>query len=264
MTPWLRITRRCIPLLLVLAVALPAYDAVTDRTTTAHTGTPGPRSSTAPGPGSTDPGPADRPTPGDADHLASWDTDRPVHPGHPANSGRKPRDSAAQEPSWDTTGPDHDHDHGRSHSHGYYRSQAPEPSSSSPVPPMPSDSASASYHPTAVEPTRAGSRAGEGRMRPGRPDGPMAEVEGDDDPVPTPAPGTGEAKEPETADLPTTTPTASTVPDEAGLNHPPPQNAPDDGNVSQPVLQILPLGSGLVLIGIGLALAFLGLRLRKD
>ncbi|MGW5459625.1 hypothetical protein [Streptomyces sp. NPDC003996] len=237
MTPWLRITSRCALLLLVLAVALPAYDAVTDHTTTAHIGAPGPRSST-------DPGPPDGPTSGEANHVASWDTDRPVHPGHPehpANSGRKPRDGAAPEPR-DTTGP----------------------SPSSPMPPIPSDSASASYHPTAVEPTRAGSRAGEGRMRPGRPDGPAAEVEGDDDPVPTPAPDTGEAKEPETADLPTTTPTASTVPDEAGLNHPPPQNAPEDGNASEPVLQILPLGSGLVLIGIGLALAFLGLRLRRD
>ncbi|MET8801466.1 hypothetical protein [Streptomyces sp. NPDC004546] len=257
MTPWLRITGRCARLLLVLAVTLPAYDAVTDHTTTAHIGAPGPRSST-------DPGPPDGPTPGEANHLASWDTDRPVHPGHPehpANSGRKPRDSAAPEPR-DTTGPDHVHDH--DHDHGYSRSQATGPSPSPPMPPIPSDSASASYHPTAVEPTRAGSRAGEGRMRPGRPDGPAAEVEGDDDPVPTPAPDTGEAKEPETADLPTTTPTASTVPDEAGLNHPPPQNAPEDGNASEPVLQILPLGSGLVLIGIGLALAFLGLRLRRD
>ncbi|MEV6055539.1 hypothetical protein [Streptomyces sp. NPDC052107] len=263
MTPWLRITRRCIRLLLVLAVALPAYDVVTDHTTTAHTGDPGPRGSTAPGPSSTDPGPLDRPTPDDANHLASWDTGRPAHPGrpeHPANSGRKPMGSAAPEPQ-DTTGPDHGQSRSHGNAHGY-SSPATGPSPSSP---MPSDSASASYHPTAVEPTRAGSRAGEGRMRPGRPDGPAAEVEGDDDdPVPTPAPGTGEAKEPETADLPTTTPTASTVPDEAGLNHPPPQNTPQDGNASEPVLQILPLGSGLVLIGIGMALAFLGLRLRKD
>lgn len=264
MTPCLRITRRCVRLLLLLAVALPAYDAVTDHTTTAHTGAPGPPSSTAPGTSGTDPGPPYRPAPDDANHLASWDAGRPVHPGrpeHPANSRREPIDSAAPGPQY-TTGPDHRHLQG--HSHRYSHSPATGPSPSSLIPALPSDSASASYHLTAVQPTRAGSRAGEGRMRPGRPDGPAAEVEGDDDPVPTPAPATGEAKEPETTDLPTTTPTASTVPDEAGLNHPPPQNAPQDGNASEPVLQILPLGSGLVLIGIGLALAFVGLRLRRD
>ncbi|AZQ36093.1 hypothetical protein EJ357_23585 [Streptomyces cyaneochromogenes] len=32
---------------------------------------------------------------------------------------------------------------------------------------------------------------------------------------------------------------------------------------SEPVMQILPLGSGLVLIGLGLGLAFVGLRLRR-
>ncbi|MDT0609633.1 hypothetical protein [Streptomyces lancefieldiae] len=30
-----------------------------------------------------------------------------------------------------------------------------------------------------------------------------------------------------------------------------------------PLLRILPLGSGLVLVGLGLALAFVGLRLRR-
>ncbi|MER6073277.1 hypothetical protein ABT187_31420 [Streptomyces sp. NPDC001817] len=132
---------------------------------------------------------------------------------------------------------------------------------------MPSDSASASYRPAAVEPTRAGSRAGEGRMRPGRPDGPAAEVEGDDDPVPTQAPGTGRAEEPEIADLPTATPPTSTVPGKSGLGHPPApaQNPARPGsNASDPVLQILPLGSGLILMGLGLALALLGLRLRRN
>ncbi len=33
---------------------------------------------------------------------------------------------------------------------------------------------------------------------------------------------------------------------------------------TEPVLRILPLGSGLVLIGLGLGLALLGLRLRKS
>ncbi|WP_153540368.1 hypothetical protein [Streptomyces sp. RB17] len=130
---------------------------------------------------------------------------------------------------------------------------------------MPSDSASAPHRLPTAEPTRAGSRAGEGRMRPGRPDGPAADMEGDDHPMPTQAPGTGQAEEPETTDLPTATPTASTTtPDEAGLNHPPAQNTNQSGQASEPVMQILPLGSGLILIGLGLALAFLGLRLRKD
>ncbi|MGW7816775.1 hypothetical protein ACWGLF_01345 [Streptomyces puniciscabiei] len=102
-------------------------------------------------------------------------------------------------------------------------------------------------------------------MRPGRPDGPAAEVEGDDDPGPAHTPRTGQAEEPETADLPTPTPTPSTAPDEAGLDHPPTPNPATEGsNASQPVLQLLPLGSGLILIGLGLALAFLGLRLRRD
>ena len=32
---------------------------------------------------------------------------------------------------------------------------------------------------------------------------------------------------------------------------------------AEPVLRILPLGSGLVLIGLGLGFAFIGLRLRR-
>ncbi|MET8894613.1 hypothetical protein [Streptomyces albogriseolus] len=36
------------------------------------------------------------------------------------------------------------------------------------------------------------------------------------------------------------------------------------GTAAKPVLRILPLGSGLVLIGLGFALAFLGLRMRQE
>jgi len=32
---------------------------------------------------------------------------------------------------------------------------------------------------------------------------------------------------------------------------------------TEPVLRILPLGSGLILIGLGLGLAFIGLRVRR-
>lgn len=33
---------------------------------------------------------------------------------------------------------------------------------------------------------------------------------------------------------------------------------------AEPVLRILPLGSGLILIGLGLGLAFIGLRVRRS
>ncbi|NEA83821.1 hypothetical protein G3I30_33310, partial [Actinospica acidiphila] len=36
------------------------------------------------------------------------------------------------------------------------------------------------------------------------------------------------------------------------------------GTAVGPVLRILPLGSGLVLMGLGFALAFLGLRMRQE
>ncbi|AIR99473.1 hypothetical protein [Streptomyces glaucescens] len=37
----------------------------------------------------------------------------------------------------------------------------------------------------------------------------------------------------------------------------------DRERTREPVLRILPLGSGMVLIGLGFALAFLGLRVRR-
>ncbi|AQS72060.1 hypothetical protein B1H29_18285 [Streptomyces pactum] len=42
-----------------------------------------------------------------------------------------------------------------------------------------------------------------------------------------------------------------------------PQADTHAGDATEPVVRILPLGSGLVLIGLGLALAFVGLRLRR-
>ncbi|MFF8906131.1 hypothetical protein [Streptomyces olivaceoviridis] len=138
--------------------------------------------------------------------------------------------------------------------------------------PMPSDSASASVRPyrplASVEPSRAGSRAGEGRMRPGRPDGPEIEDEGDDDPPPaTPAAQPEEPEEPETAEVPGISPSPlETGPDPTGSPQGPAaeQAAPPGEAPTEPVLRILPLGSGLVLIGLGLGLALLGLRLRKS
>ncbi|MFF7970590.1 hypothetical protein [Streptomyces sp. NPDC007905] len=125
---------------------------------------------------------------------------------------------------------------------------------------------------SAVEPSRAGSRAGEGRMRPGRPDGPAAEEEGDDDTgTVTADPEDGYPEEPETADPPAGTPAASDSPEEAGLDParppltPEAQNAVHQGQApGEPALRILPLGTGLVLIGLGLGLAFLGLRVRRS
>ncbi|MEU5533642.1 hypothetical protein [Streptomyces sp. NPDC020362] len=132
----------------------------------------------------------------------------------------------------------------------------------------------------APEPSRAGSRAGEGRIRPGRPDGPAAEEEGDDDTGPVtrdpedpedPEPDAAYPQEPETADAPVGTSTASDSPREAGLDPARPALPPADQNAvhqgggpAEPTLQILPLGSGLVLIGLGLGLALLGMRVRRS
>ncbi|MFI2201903.1 hypothetical protein ACH47Z_14235 [Streptomyces sp. NPDC020192] len=232
MAPWLRLALRSVRLLLALTVAaLPAYGAVTAYAPAAQAAEPGPGTSAGP----------DR-----SGFLAHSD-----------------RGSPAAGPS---------------------------------LLPMPSDSASASYRPPAAEPSRAGSLAGEGRRRPGRTDGPAAEVEGNDTPVPTRAPASVRPEEPETTDLstaalptaglstaalptaglstaalPTVAPTAPAATDEAGLDAARPPHRPPAQNAAQksegaggPVLQILPLGSGLVLIGLGLGLAFLGLRIRRS
>jgi hypothetical protein len=242
-TPWLRITFPCVRLLLVLAAALPAYGTVTRYATVAYATEPGPGNLAAPGHPQR-PGTADAGRSGHAEHSAPSTPSEPPVRDHSGGAG-------AEHPA----PPGHDHDLQGS------------PSTGPLLIPMPSDSASASYRPAAVEPTRAGSRAGEGRMRPGRPDGPAAAVEGDDDPVPARSPDSRRPEEPETADLPAASPSGSAVPDGAGLDpaRAPTQNAAQQNeNATEPVLQILPLGSGLVLIGLGLGLAFLALRLRRS
>lgn len=104
-------------------------------------------------------------------------------------------------------------------------------------------------------PDRAGSRAGEGRVRPGRSveesdENDEEEDEGDE----SLGADVGEEDPPPPAE----------PPGEAGLV---PSEAPGvDSTEEQPVgrvLRILPLGSGLLLIGLGLGLAFLALRLRR-
>lgn len=106
---------------------------------------------------------------------------------------------------------------------------------------------------TAAEPdpatSWAGSRAGEGRERPGRQDAGPVEPE-DDAYAPSEEPG-------EESDGP-----------DAGIAPEPSQHAAPPGTgtetAEEPVLQALALGTGLMLMGLGLGLAFVGLRIRRD
>ncbi|RPE42384.1 hypothetical protein EDD90_5512 [Streptomyces sp. Ag109_O5-1] len=140
--------------------------------------------------------------------------------------------------------------------------------------PQPSDSARASATPA---PSRAGTLAGEGRTRPGRPQGPAVKIEGqdpdgdedgdrdgtDEETATEPAeigaesPGAASAQPPREADLVPPTQSQQARPAQQAVTH------TEDGD-TEPVLQILPLGSGLVLIGLGLGLAFIGLRVRRS
>ncbi|MGA4850091.1 hypothetical protein ACOBQB_29050 [Streptomyces sp. G5(2025)] len=96
---------------------------------------------------------------------------------------------------------------------------------------------------TVDETPRAGSRAGEGRARPGRAD------------VPLPDP-------------PPSAPPPSVPPRDTGQVHVTQHDTVADAGRPAPTepvlpaLRVLPLGGGLILIGLGLG--FLGLRLRRD
>ncbi|AZM54393.1 hypothetical protein DMA15_19005 [Streptomyces sp. WAC 01529] len=95
---------------------------------------------------------------------------------------------------------------------------------------------------TVDETPRAGSRPGEGRARPGRADPPVP----DPPPAPTPPPYVPPPRpEPAAVSHRDTLSDAGEPPTEPVL----------------PGLRVLPLGGGLVLIGLGLG--FLGLRLRR-
>ncbi|MFD5631686.1 hypothetical protein [Streptomyces sp. NPDC127072] len=96
--------------------------------------------------------------------------------------------------------------------------------------------------------SRAGSHPGEGRERPGR------KAEGED------AAPTYTDRDPAVLDRPDPN-AASEPPREAAI--PVRQNVVRPGIAPEPVLRIVPLGSGLILIGLGLGLAFLALRVRR-
>lgn len=147
----------------------------------------------------------------------------------------------------------------------------------------------AAYEPAPGE-SRAGSRAGEGRERPGRP-----ATSAEETPAATPETQKKETQETETrVEMETRVETeeeareddtAAAHPDssasgdrsEAAVAPEPPGNAtgrPQPSpeaeqavsrpvGTSEPVLRVLPLGGGLVLIGLGLGLAFLALRVRR-
>ncbi|MFH8339458.1 hypothetical protein [Streptomyces sp. AM6-12] len=234
MTPRLRLTHRCLRLLFVLTAALPACG-----TTAAYAAEAGPPRSPAAG----------RPA------VATPTASPSGHPGGSGGAGGAPA-------AGNTSGSGHfGHDHQDRPAGGH---DGADPQHPAPAP-RPSGSASAPYDAPSGEPSRAGSGAGEGKLRPGRHDGPWAQVEGDEDAVPGSA--AAQPAEPETAE----TPTASHPPQDAGLD---PTGTPGNSagqnaarpseDASEPTLRILPLGSGLVLIGLGLGLAFLALRLRRS
>ncbi|MFH9061229.1 hypothetical protein ACH4GM_08455 [Streptomyces coeruleorubidus] len=96
------------------------------------------------------------------------------------------------------------------------------------------------------EPSRAGTRAGEGRQRPGRAEDADRERDAGE--------ATAVPEEPREAVPEPPARTEQPVREAAAARAERPVG---------PVLRILPLGSGLVLIGLGLGLAFFALRLRR-
>ena len=130
----------------------------------------------------------------------------------------------------------------------------------------PSASGSAS-----AEPSRAGSRAGEGRERPGRPEAvpeeeeeQEAEAEAEEDALDTDEGDSGDvSEEDDVTAVPEPSREAAEVPS-APPQQPVRQNvAHTTAGPTESALRILPLGGGLILVGLGLGLAFVGLRLRR-
>ncbi|WP_221348397.1 hypothetical protein [Streptomyces beigongshangae] len=115
----------------------------------------------------------------------------------------------------------------------------------------------AAYEPVPAE-SRAGSRAGEGRERPGRSAPPT-------DRTGPPAHPDGSANRDREAPV---VPETSAVPERPAEPPARPVDAHETADrpvrASEPVLRVLPLGTGLVLIGLGLGLAFFALRARRS
>ncbi|MCX4576304.1 hypothetical protein OHB41_24630 [Streptomyces sp. NBC_01571] len=105
-----------------------------------------------------------------------------------------------------------------------------------------------------MEDSRAGSEAGEGRARPGREERNQGEGAYDEDSAPTYT-DRDPLQESPGSDVTTGPPPNAAVPVEQHVVRP---AAP-----ARPTLRILPLGGGLILIGLGLGMAFLALRLRR-
>ncbi|MET9971283.1 hypothetical protein ABZZ80_36620 [Streptomyces sp. NPDC006356] len=121
----------------------------------------------------------------------------------------------------------------------------------------------------ADEPSRAGSRAGEGRERPGREKGPLEDEEAAARHEPYGRDGDREGDEEGDGDVGRPPPESSDGADDASAAPLAPADPPvrqpvaHAGDSAEPVLQVLPLGTGLVLVGLGLGLAFVGLRMRR-
>ncbi|WJV47419.1 hypothetical protein [Streptomyces flavofungini] len=109
----------------------------------------------------------------------------------------------------------------------------------------PSPNASAPYYGTG---SLAGSRAGEGRLRPGRAD-----------PLTVPDPAVWRPLPPPPREVRRPAERPRPVPVETGTADAPRERAAE--GPAFPGLRVLPLGGGMVLIGLGLG--FLGLRLRR-
>ncbi|MEU9184834.1 hypothetical protein AB0D14_09745 [Streptomyces sp. NPDC048484] len=124
----------------------------------------------------------------------------------------------------------------------------------------------AAYEPVPAQ-SRAGSRAGEGRERPGREaaptdeDSPSAHSAGSSAGSSASPEGQDASVAPEASRSPSTPPTPPEAPARPVDAH---GAADRPVRASEPVLLVLPLGSGLVLIGLGLGLAFLALRVRRS
>ncbi|MFI1481674.1 hypothetical protein [Streptomyces sp. NPDC020747] len=120
-----------------------------------------------------------------------------------------------------------------------------------------------SYEPAPGE-SRAGSRAGEGRERPGRSPAPTEETAEEE--AREENPGVGHPDGPADGEQSEGAVAPETPGNTAPGSHPPvdaEQAAGRHVRASEPVLRVLPLGSGLVLIGLGLGLTFVALRVRR-